>query len=156
MQHLRQLSRHLAWADTRTLDSLRSMSEAPQQAVDLYAHILAAEHVWLRRVTGVEPTYEVWPTLGLDECERLARNNHAEFEAVVRTADASRLAEPVSYTNTRGQSFETPLEDILLHVTHHGMYHRGQVALLVRAAGGAPLATDYIAWRREHAEGHGR
>ena len=38
---------HMAWADTRTLSSLREMREAPSQALDLMAHVLTAEHIWL-------------------------------------------------------------------------------------------------------------
>lgn len=138
---------HLAWADLRTLNALRSMREAPPQAIDLFAHMLAAEHVWLRRIEQGTPAYEIWPKLSLDECERLARANHAAFTAIAGS-DATRLADIVDYTNSTGRAFSTPLNEILLHVTHHGMYHRGQVALLVRASGGLPQSTDYIAFVR--------
>ena len=48
-----------------------------------------------------------------------------------------------------GASFTNTVEEILHHVVMHGMYHRGQVALGVRHAGGTPLATDFIAFLRE-------
>jgi uncharacterized damage-inducible protein DinB len=38
--------------------------------------------------------------------------------------------------------------DMLLHVALHGAYHRGQIALLVRAGGSTPSPTDYIAFIR--------
>lgn len=42
----------------------------------------------------------------------------------------------------------------LAHVVLHGSYHRGQIALLTRAGGGTPAATDYILFiRSEHDEG---
>jgi uncharacterized damage-inducible protein DinB len=34
-------------------------------------------------------------------------------------------------------------------VALHGSYHRGQIALLMRQGGGAPAATDYIAFVRD-------
>jgi uncharacterized damage-inducible protein DinB len=37
---------------------------------------------------------------------------------------------------------------MLVHVALHGQYHRGQVALLLRASGFEPATTDYIAWTR--------
>lgn len=138
---------HMAWADLRTLEALRSMREAPQQAVDLFAHMLAAEHVWLRRIENATPAYEIWPKLSLAECERLAKANHASFTAIAQS-DSAALARSIEYTNSTGKAFITPLSEILLHLTHHGMYHRGQVALLVRASGGTPLGTDYIAFVR--------
>jgi uncharacterized damage-inducible protein DinB len=30
----------------------------------------------------------------------------------------------------------------------HGVYHRGQIALLLRVGGAEPLATDYIVYAR--------
>ena len=138
---------HMAWADLRTLDSLRSMREPPSQAVDLMAHMLGAQHVWIRRIHGIAPVYDIWPTLTVDECETLARANHDALQSLA-ASDATALARRVHYTNTSGRTFDTALSDILLHLTHHSMYHRGQVALLVRASGGAPMATDFIAFAR--------
>ncbi len=143
---LQRMYRHMAWADARTLAVLRSMAEPPPQAVDLFAHMLTAEHVWLRRIEDVEPTYEVWQSLGLDECERLARANR---EAFARMLDGTDRTRAVSYHTTNGTPHTTPLEDILVHVSHHGMYHRGQISLLVRASGGTPVSTDYIVFHRE-------
>jgi len=144
---LPQLFAHMAWADRRTLESLRAMREPPSQAVDLFAHGLAATHVWIRRVEQASAAYEVWPKLSLDECERLARANHSALQSIAR-ADAETLARLVNYTNLSGRTFDTSLEDILLHLTHHAMYHRGQVALLMRAADGNPIGTDYITFVR--------
>ena len=41
------------------------------------------------------------------------------------------------------------IEDILAQLFGHSWYHRGQIALLVRAAGGEPAVTDLIYWSRE-------
>ena len=149
MTSLSKLFAHMAWADARTLESLRAMREAPPQALDLLAHLLGAEHAWLRRVEMKSAAYTIWPTIGLDECERLSRANHAGFASLLARADRLALASIVTYVNSSGNTFDTPLEDILVHVAQHGMYHRGQVALLVRASGGAPIPTDYIVHQRE-------
>ncbi len=145
---LPKLLTHMAWADRRTLDALRAMREPPAQAVDLFAHILAAQHVWSRRIAATSAAYEIWPRLSLDECERLAAANQLAY-ASLAAADQDMLTRTVRYTNSSGSAFETPLLDILLHVTHHSMYHRGQVSLLLRAAGGVPVGTDLIVFLRE-------
>ena len=145
---LPSLFAHMAWADLRTLSALRSMREPPPQTVDLFAHVLGAEHVWLRRIENMPSAYTVWPKLTLDECERLAKANHASFAAIAQS-DATTLAGKIEYTNSTGRAFSTPLNEILLHLTHHGMYHRGQIALLVHASGGTPLGTDYISFVRD-------
>ena len=149
MESLSRLFDHMAWADQRTLDALRSMREPPQQAIDLFAHMLGAEHVWLRRIERGTAAYDIWPSLNVEECERLARANHSGFKTLIEKSDGETMVTHVNYANSSGKTFSTPLRDILLHVTHHGMYHRGQVSLLVRASGGVPLATDYIAFVRQ-------
>jgi uncharacterized damage-inducible protein DinB len=143
---LQRMYQHMAWADQRTLSALRAMAEPPSQAMDMFAHVLEAEHVWLCRVEGREPTYGVWQSLGLDECERLANANRAGYLELVATGDRDRV---IAYRTLAGVPHETPLEDILIHVSHHGMYHRGQVALMMRASGGTPPSTDYIVFSRE-------
>jgi hypothetical protein len=44
-RQLGKLLDHLEWADRRVLDSLRAMPHPDQRALDLYAHVLGAEHV---------------------------------------------------------------------------------------------------------------
>lgn len=69
--------------------------------------------------------------------------------ANLRTAEMVAKTPGVeAYTNSRGEAFETPIEEILRHVAFHGGYHRGQVAAAVRAAGGTPINTDYIVYYR--------
>ena len=149
MQSLSRLFNHMEWADKRTLEALRSLREPPSQAIDLLAHMLAAEHVWLRRIQQRTPAYDIWPKLSIEECERLSRANHSDFKELLGDRDDVALGDTVTYSNSSGRTFDTELRDILLHITHHGMYHRGQVALLVRAAGGTPTATDFIAFVRD-------
>lgn len=60
--------------------------------------------------------------------------------------DGERL---ITYRNSSGVEYTNTLEDILLHVAEHGVYHRGQVALLVRASGGNAIPTDYIIFTRD-------
>ena len=67
---------------------------------------------------------------------------------IMTSLDAAELNRPVHYVNSAGQEFVNTVRDILFHVAMHGSYHRGQIALLVREAGGQPAATDFIAFAR--------
>jgi uncharacterized damage-inducible protein DinB len=146
---LQRMFAHMAWADTRTLAALRAMHEPHSQALDLFSHMLAAEHVWLRRIEGAPAAYEVWPSLSLDECERLAHANERGYAAVLARENRREI---LAYRTTTGVPHETPLDDILIHVSHHGMYHRGQIALMIRTSGGTPISTDYIVFYRDQLE----
>jgi uncharacterized damage-inducible protein DinB len=147
----RQLSKllgHLEWADARVLDSLRAMPHPDARALELYAHVLGAEETWLSRMLERDARIGVWPTLSLHEAATLAAENAAGFRAFVEERTAEQLQERVKYLNSLGMPFESALEDMLLQVVLHGCYHRGQIALLVRGAGGEPSPTDYIAFAR--------
>ena len=59
------------------------------------------------------------------------------------------LARTIEYKSLDAGRFRNRMEDILTQLFGHSSYHRGQIATLVRAAGGEPAATDYIYWCRE-------
>lgn len=145
---LGKLLDHLQWADARVLESLRAMPHPDQRALDLYAHVLGAEHVWLSRMLKRAPSEKVWPDLDLERAAALATENAAGLRALLHSCSADELQRKIAYTNSAGSAFESTMEDMLLQVALHGCYHRGQVALLVRGAGGEPWPTDYIAFVR--------
>ena len=147
-QLLERLAAHLAWADDRALASLEVAPEPPAEALALLGHVLAAEHVWLRRIAGEPAVVPVWPSLRLAECRALAAKNREELISRIAATDDADLERPVRYVNSAGAEFTNTVADILTHVCLHGTYHRGQVALLVRRAGAEPRATDYIAFIR--------
>ena len=146
---LPRLLDHLRWADRRTAESLATLESVPADVLTTWAHLLAAEAVWLARLEGVAPPVPVWPTLTLAECADLAERNHAVLARYGGTDEAKDHDRPVTYHNTRGQAFTNTVAEILHHVVLHGMYHRGQLASAVRRGGGTPLATDLIAFLRE-------
>jgi len=134
----------MEWADDRVLVSLRGGGLTAEKAIELYAHILGAEQVWLDRLRRQPSTMPVWPRLTLGECEPVAlqvRERYAEYLAGLTTQEPERL---ISYANSAGEHFENRVEDILIHVALHGTYHRGQVAMLLRSSGQVPTPTDYI------------
>lgn len=141
---------HLAWSDSLTLAAIEKLPGGlPERAhaARLYAHVAAAEHVWLARLEGREPAHAVWPDLPLAEAAALA----AESMAGLRRAAAEgseQLDREVAYRTTAGQPFRNTLAEILTHVALHGSYHRGQIAALTRAGGGTPAVTDYIVYTR--------
>lgn len=140
---------HMAWADDRALQSLRDMTDPPIQALNLLSHMLGAEHEWLSRIYGKTSTHAIWPKLSLDRCASLARENHAAYSQLAREAAEGNGGREIAYRTSKGADHTNTLEDILLHVAQHGTYHRGQVALLVRASGGNALPTDYILFSRD-------
>lgn len=145
---IERLFAHLEWADARTLEALRNAAPPPPRALELLAHVLGAEHNWLSRIRRQQPSAPIWPTPTVDDCATLAAQVHPEWRAYLAALSDAELERSVHYTNSAGKEFDSLVEDILLHVCLHGANHRGQVNALLRAAGGEPLPSDYIAFVR--------
>lgn len=147
-EYLRRLFDHMAWADAKAIGALRNSKGASDLAQSELAHILGAEHVWLARLEQRPATVAVWPTLSVDDCERLGNENRAGFLDFLDRQDAQSLERTVHYRNSAGAEFDTKVSDILLHVALHGSYHRGKIAAALRAAGAEPAPSDYIGFVR--------
>ena len=147
-QHLARLLAHLAWANGEVLRGLRTNAGSDPQALEYFAHVLGAEHVWMARISARAPTVAVWPALTLDECEALSAASVAALDAFLGTLDGEGLMREVTYRNSAGREFTSSHLDILTHVAMHGTYHRGQVSLMMRRGGGEPVPTDFIAFTR--------
>ena len=133
-----------AWANAEALRSLRAMPAPPQFAVGWLAHIAGAQAVWWGRTQEPAVPAEIWPQLTLDECAVRLDELAGRWRALLAGLGPGDLERPMHYINSRGEHFSTPLGDVLMQVVLHGVYHRGQIATAVRAAGGVPAVTDYI------------
>lgn len=128
---------------------VRATPAAHDEAIPLLAHSLAAEHVWLARLEQRAPVHAVWPTLSLEQCETLAAENEAGYQAFFAQLEVSQLSAMIRYRNMAGDAFETSVADILTHVALHGPYHRGQLAKVIARSGGTVVSTDFILFQRE-------
>lgn len=138
---------HNAWADELLFNALRdkpSLTVAWRE----YAHVLGAQAVWLARLEQRPSTVAVWPTLTIDEADTLRCELATGYQNLLNGLDAGALAESVEYTNSAGQTFRTPIADILQHVTLHGQYHRGKINLLLRQGACDPAPADFISFAR--------
>lgn len=148
MEMFTKLVAHLEWADRRALDALEKAATPVPAALEIYAHVVGAEHVWVSRLRGEAPRLAPWPKLSLAECRQVGEENVAGFRAVVASLRDEDLQRDVEYRNSAGTAFHSTIEDVLLQVMLHGSYHRGQVAQLLRQNGAEPVATDFIAFTR--------
>ena len=129
------------WANRVALDSLRPAP--PPRSLRWMAHIVGAEHLWLARLQRKPSPLAVWPDLTVAQCaEQLSQLSQLWPDYLARIA--GRLGEGITYTNSKGEEWTSTIEDILVHVTIHSAYHRGQIASDVRAAGRVPAYTDFI------------
>lgn len=142
LAYYRALFEYERWANREVLRSLED--DASEKALRLMAHLVATRWLWLERIEQVEQSYPVWPKWGLDECARRLEEVEDRWVRLIDELDRANLQEEVTYVNTKGESWPTRVGDIVAHVLFHSAYHRGQIALQVRADGLEPAYTDLV------------
>jgi uncharacterized damage-inducible protein DinB len=147
MDTIKQLRRFLdydVWANRETIKALKQSPDPPPRSVKIMAHILAAQDLWLVRLKKTGKPVVVWPEFSVDQLETQMERIIQEWSEYLGGLNSSRLSEQISYKNSKGESWTNTVEDILLHLTMHSNYHRGQVALDLRVSGLVPPYTDFI------------
>jgi uncharacterized damage-inducible protein DinB len=144
LDHLRRKFAYDAWANREVLAGLSATARPLARSLQLLAHILSAERLWLERLRQQPQSLPVWLELSLDECEaQIAELDELWREYLAQLSPAG-LSENVAYKNSKGESWTSSVEDVLTHVLLHSAYHRGQIASLIRASGEQPAYTDFI------------
>lgn len=148
---LRRLFDYDAWACREVHLKLENQEdfESRKEAMRLMGHILSSQQIWHRRISNKSfEDLELWPELSVEDCRSLLSAMSKKWQALIEVHEQD-LDHLVAYENTKGQSFETMLSDILHHVIIHGQHHRAQIATLFRKSGIQPPVTDFIFYTRE-------
>ena len=143
-EHLRRLFSYDDWANREVLAAIRNAGTPPERSLKWLAHIFAAERVWLERLKQGTKPVAVWPESTLEQCEAQAVELPRLWKEYLAGEDEADLARTISYKNSKGETWNSRKDDILLHVLMHSAYHRGQIATDMRAAGFTPAYTDFI------------
>ena len=117
-----------------------------------FLHMWDASSAWWQRVQMHEnivmPSLTFHPSMK-DISNGLLHQNK-QWEQFVEQATEDMLSASLPYKNMKGQSFLQPLSDIIIHLTNHGTYHRGQVTTILRQLGVERIPqTDYIVFKRQ-------
>jgi len=115
-------------------------------------HMLVADYIWMRRLTGDGP-----------QPERLNQVLHEDFEVLraARVAEDDRILDFVTglqpadydrvmeYRNSTGKLFQQRFAPALTHFFNHHAHHRGQAHAALTILGVAePQSLDLLVWQR--------
>jgi len=122
-----------------------------QKAVDLFAHVVAARMLWLSRLApGIQRPAEIFPReVRLSELARSITDMQTAWSRYLARLDDAELDRVLQYRSLEGTEFRNTVEDVLTQLFGHSLYHRGQIAALVRSMGAEPARTDFVFWARE-------
>ena len=143
-QHFLRMFAYDFWANRECLSALQAAHVASSATLGRMAHILSAEKLWLERLRHQGQSMPVWPTASIQECLALADDMAKLWRNYLAPLPSGAFDEIVEYRNSKGEPWSSRVEDVLTHVLMHSAYHRGQVALEMRAAGLEPAYTDFI------------
>lgn len=144
-------------AHAKVLASLETVPEDRRsdpefhRALAIFGHIVVARRAWLGRL-GMTPPFAggLLPAeVDLNQLGDDWRDAERLWTDALAVLDDSALDRVVEYQSYDGNRFRNTVEEILTQLFGHSWYHRGQIAMLVRASGGQPAATDLIYWCRE-------
>ncbi len=151
MDYLEHL-RYTAWASRKLVDAAAQLTEeelnrdfgtADKSVLGTLVHVYAADRIWLARIEGREQQF-ITP-----EDRNLAVLQNDWPKLLERWQSLSDFERAISYKDLKGNSYQTPLRQIILHVVNHGTHHRGQVSGFLRAMGHKPPPVDLIFFYRE-------
>lgn len=123
----------------------------PEKPVELMAHLLVAQQIWLNRCKGLPAVGSaLWPDWKADIFSNTIADNSKEWLNYLDGLQEDDFEKLISYKSSKGDSFENKLVDILAHLINHGTHHRAQIGQQLKFAGADSLPnTDYIAYIRQ-------
>lgn len=160
---LRQLAGYDYWANGKVLEAVLA-SEALsarhlyQKASRLFNHMINVQSEWAGRMqssfretaTGGLPVFPLSAQRPLADEQRWLTAFSQQLQQL--TTEHQENDPVFTYTNTKGIRYSNRLSEILLHLSHHGHYHRGQINQLLRDMGTEPVPVDFIYFLRQQHE----
>jgi len=150
---------YTAWASARLVGAAaqltpeeltRDFGSADKSVLGTLVHIFAADRIWFARVHGTTLAAFVSPAdHDLTVLQREWPALYARWKVWAASLTDVSLNEEHSYTDMKGNPYQTPLWQICLHVVNHASHHRGQVSAFLRALGKTPPPLDLIYHYRE-------
>ncbi|HVS91559.1 MAG TPA: DinB family protein [Mucilaginibacter sp.] len=123
---------------------------SPEKPEQIIAHTLAAQQIWLTRCKR-EPAIggALWPGWKADSFKRIIDENYDGWTTFLDTLEPADFEQMIPYNNSKGESFENKLNDILTHLINHGTHHRAQAGQYLKLSGVDELPyMDYIFYIR--------
>ena len=134
---LERVFSYKAKANGEILTAMRQFddaSPAKEIAIRVLNHTYAVDRIFAANLRRAEHGYTS-PNPGqapsLEELSAAIKTSDQWYLDYVSRLDAAQLAERIDFTFTDGEPGRMSREEMLMHVTVHGEYHRGQISLIM-------------------------
>jgi uncharacterized damage-inducible protein DinB len=161
LRHFQMLADYNRWANRRVYDACAHLSEDEYRqdcgaffcsAHRTLNHLLAADRIWLKRITGTGAAPLALDVVLFEDMANLRHAREVEDERFVKltgSLTADSLEEMVTYTPVTVPTPVTePLVAMMAHLFNHQTHHRGQVHAILTSLGQPSIVLDMIAFLR--------
>ncbi|MBI3509310.1 MAG: hypothetical protein HY064_01500 [Bacteroidetes bacterium] len=133
------------WIDKEVMSSFPSLRKTA-------FHIWDAEFVWLSRLSGTSPADFPSKKYSTEVHPAEFTNGSQEFLAFIEKQEENFFSAKTSFKTFDGTAYDTPNDQILMHIMNHSSFHRGQIVMMLRNLGfkGEMPRTDMIIYFREN------
>lgn len=136
------------WATEQTTKSILNLNKELPEANRLISHIVAAQKLWMERISGETTVKTPWEEYKTEDIVNLSNDINDKWILLIKNRGNGFLEMVVKYKTTSGEPFENKVMDIITHLINHSTYHRAQIARIVRQEGGIPPSIDFIRFKR--------
>jgi uncharacterized damage-inducible protein DinB len=144
--YLHVLIEHQYWADQKLIEALLKLEEIPDKSKKLMNHIIGAQENWIARIEGRVSQLSIWPEIESKNWHDWISKNYDGLKLIC--SDEQHATKRITYSNSTGKQFGNSISEILLHLTMHSQYHRGQAITYARDVFEVPPSTDMIVYLR--------
>ena len=155
MDQVRTLERVFSYKAKANNEILAAMqlfedaSSAKEIAIRVLNHTYAVDEIFAANLRQAEHGYtspNPRQAPSLEELSAAIRTSDRWYIDYVSRLDEAQLAERIDFTFTDGLPGRMSREEMLMHVTVHGEYHRGQISLIMMQNSITPPADGFTSY----------
>ena len=134
---LERIFSYKAKANDEILAAMRQFDDASparEIAIRVLSHTYAVDRIFAANLTGAAHGYtspNPSQAPSIEELSATIKTSDQWYINYVSRLDEAQLAERIDFTFTDGLPGRMSREEMLMHVTVHGEYHRGQISLIM-------------------------
>ncbi len=149
-----------SWASLRLVEAAsqlapeeltRDFGTADHSVLGTLVHIYAADRAWIGHIESAPPA--AFLDSAIDMHLSVLQNDwpvvQQRWHTMAANLDDNTVQTVVSYTDTKGNPYQSTIQQIVLHVINHATHHRGQVSGFLRAMGHRPPVLDLMKYYRQ-------